>query len=146
MITRSKLSVPCCVQEKCHLLVVLCSQTTFMEESHLVKRYLPLHTVTLYVGLSLCWKAVLKNTTPHQQHWAERVQESPGNHLFVIGPEPLLVLIITLLKIQRKVGSCSVKNSVNCKVRLGLSKAFQLTQLIGPHLTIIYPKQLTKPT
>ena len=35
--------------------------------------------------LPLCWKAFSKNTTPHQQHWANSVQKSPSNHLLVIG-------------------------------------------------------------
>ena len=40
------------------------------------------------VGLPLCWKAFSENTTPHQQHWANSIQKSPGNHLYVIGWQP----------------------------------------------------------
>jgi len=34
---------------------------------------------------TLCWKAISKNTTNHHQHWANNIQKSPSNHLFVIG-------------------------------------------------------------
>ena len=37
--------------------------------------------VLTYAGLPLCWKAFLENTTPHQQHVANSIQKSPGNHL-----------------------------------------------------------------
>ena len=37
------------------------------------------------VGLPLWWKAFFENTTPHQQHWANSIQKSPSNHLYVVG-------------------------------------------------------------
>ena len=53
----------------------------------------------------LCWKAFSENTTLHQQHWANSVQKSPDNHLFVIGWQPpklCVMLIIALLEMQRE--------------------------------------------
>ena len=58
-----------------------------------------------YCLLPLCWKAFSENTTPHQQHWANSVQKSPGNHLFEIGwqlPKRCVMLIVTSLEIQRE--------------------------------------------
>ena len=57
------------------------------------------------VLLPLCCKAFSENATPHQQHWANSVQKSPSNHLYVIGrwpPKCCVMLIGALLKIQRE--------------------------------------------
>ena len=40
---------------------------------------------TVYAELSLWWKAFLKNTPPNQQFWANGIQKTPRNPLFVIG-------------------------------------------------------------
>ena len=37
------------------------------------------------VGTTLCWKAFLENTTPHQHHWEDSIHQSPRNHLLMIG-------------------------------------------------------------
>ena len=52
-------------------LVVYSTMDTHSLAAHglLVKWYLPLCT-NHFVGLPLCLKAFLENTSPHQQHWA----------------------------------------------------------------------------
>ena len=61
----------------------------------------------------LCWKAFLKNTTPHQQHWAGSVQVSPSNHLSAIGQRrPYAADVkMSFVPIQRKVNG-SVKTVI----------------------------------
>ena len=61
----------------------------------------------------LCWEAFLKNTTPHQQHWAGSVQVSPSNHLSAIGQRrPYAADVkMSFVPIQRKVNG-SVKTVI----------------------------------
>ena len=94
----------CCLQKhvyKCILISgkFLVSCTTCCEM--LRERLSLLYWVHCCV-LPLCWKAFSENTTPHQQHWANSVQKSPSNHLFVIGRQlPKRCVIVASLEIQR---------------------------------------------
>ena len=60
--------------------------------------------------LSLCWKAYLKTSTPHHQHWADSIQVIKQPLVSDWSATPELLCLLSL-KVQSKVARAGVKNA-----------------------------------